>query len=199
MMLIKGGKLLSEHTIAIATAAYAPSTYSALKIEQVEITMQGGTPYFFATNNKVLSSILMHDVTFKGAFLLSNIQPTTKVNLSKVTIDPDFVGATPSQEAKINYGTEARPLSEIVEAGVRVKGEGGNPYSADTDWNTVKAVKDATEDYQKKIVISEAPVARYEAIFYLDPVGLNLEVKKDGVVIPAIGDTPAKKIYELKD
>lgn len=199
MMLIKGGKLLSEHTIAIAAAAYAPSTHSALKIEQVEIAMQGGTPYFFAANNKVLSSVLMHDVTFKGAFLLSNIQPTTKVNLSKVTIDPDFVGATPSQEAKINCGTEARPLSKIVEAGVTVKGEGGNPYSADTDWNTVKAVKDATEDYQKKIVISEAPVVKYKATFHLDPAGLSLEVKKDGVVISATTETAAQKVYELEN
>lgn len=200
-MFIKNGKLSSKRTIAIiANADPEPGSQHSFKMEKVKATMQTPASYLFSAFEQKLSSVLMHDVTFKGAFLLSNIQPTTKVDLSKVTIDPDFPNATASQEAKINYGTKVRPLSEIVRAGATVNGEGGNPYSADTDWNTVKAVKDATEDYQKKIVISEAPVIKYKATFILDTLSLDLEVKKDdGTTIPVTTENVAQKVYELEN
>lgn len=130
-MFIKNGKLSSKRTIAIVADAYSePGLQYSFRMEKVEATMQTPASYLFSAFEQNLSSVVMHDVTFKGAVLLSNIQSTTNVNLSKVTIDPDFVGATTSQEAKIYSGTEVRPLSEIVglERGAMVKGEGGNPY-----------------------------------------------------------------------
>lgn len=63
----------------------------------------------------------------------------------------------------------------------------------------MKAVRNATEDYQKKIVISEDPFRRYKTIFYFDLPGVNLEVKQDGEEMLTIAENAAYKLYELEN